>query len=70
MKTPVLHFMFLALLGSFLTPLAVAYASPSPADSVHFSCQIIDPEEWERDQPLPAAKRLRIWTSANLAPCG
>ena len=60
MKTPVLHFMFLALLGSFLTPLAVAYASPSPADSVHFSCQIIDPEEWERDQPLPAAKRTDL----------
>ena len=59
MKTPVLHFVFLALLGSFLTPLAVAYASPSPADSVHF-CQIIDPEEWERERALlPAAKRLQ-----------
>ena len=60
MKTPVLHFVFLALLGSFFTPLAVAYASPSPADSVHFSCQIIDPEEWEREQPLPAAKRTAL----------
>ena len=36
MKTPVLHFVFLALLGSFFTPLAVAYASPSPANSVNF----------------------------------
>ena len=59
MKTPVLHFVFLALLGSFLTPLAVAYASPSPADSVHF-CQVIDPEEWEREQPFPAAKRTAL----------
>ena len=60
MKTPVLHFMFLALLGSFFTPPAVAYASPSLADSVHFSCQIIDPEEWERERALlPAAKRLQ-----------
>ena len=38
---------------------SISYASPSPADSVHFSCQIIDPEEWQRDQPLPAAKRLQ-----------
>ena len=60
MKTPVFHFVFLALLGSFLTPLAVAYALPSPADSVHFFCQIIDPEEWERERALlPAAKRLQ-----------
>ena len=60
MKTPVLHFMFLALLGSFFIPPAFAYASPSPADSVHFSCQIIDPEEWERERALlPAAKRLQ-----------
>ena len=58
MKTPVLHFVFLALLSSFLTSPAVAYASPSPADSAHF-CQVIDPEEWEREQPLPAAKRLQ-----------
>ena len=59
MKAPVFHFVFLALLGSFFTPPAVAYASPSPADSVHF-CQIIDPEEWERAQPLPAAKRTGL----------
>ena len=59
MKTPVLHFVFLALLGSFLTPLSVAYASPSPADSAHF-CQVIDLEEWEREQPLPAAKRTAL----------
>ena len=57
MKTPVLHFMFLALLGSFFTPLAVAYASPSLADSVHF-CQLIDFEQSERDRG-PAAKRLQ-----------
>ena len=68
MKPPVLHSALFALLGLLLSPMADAYlpclrqqagASPSPADSVHFSCQIIDPEEWERDQPLPAAKRLQ-----------
>ena len=41
MKTPVLHFVFLALLGSFFTPLAVAYASPSPTDSMHFDHQAL-----------------------------
>ena len=57
MKTPVLHFVFLALLGSFFIPPAVAYASPSLADSVHF-CQLIDFEQSERDRG-PAAKRLQ-----------
>ena len=59
MKTPALPFVFLAVLSSFCSPLAVAYASPSPADSAHFSCHLVDSEEWERDQPLPAAKRLQ-----------
>ena len=60
MKTPVFYFVFLALLGSFFTPPAVAYAAPSPADSVHF-CQIIDPEQWERERALlPAAKRAAL----------
>ena len=57
MKTPVLHSVFLALLGSFLTSLAVAYASPPPADSVHF-CAPFDYEQWRRDHPRPAAKPL------------
>ena len=36
-----------------------AHASPSPADSAHF-CQVIPPEEWERELALrPAAKRLQ-----------
>ena len=37
---------------------SISYASPPPADSVHFSCQLVDPEQLERDRPLPAAKRL------------
>ncbi len=37
---------------------SISYASPSPADSVHFSCQLVDHEQLERDRPLPAAKRL------------
>ncbi len=37
---------------------SISYASPPPADSVHFPCQLVDPEQLERDRPLPAAKRL------------
>ena len=60
MKTSVYLSALLALPGSFLTPPAVAYASPSPADSAHF-CQILDPEEWERERAsLPAAKRTGL----------
>ena len=59
MKTSVHLSALLALAGSFLMPPAVAYASPTPADSAHF-CQVIDPEEWERERALrPAAKRLQ-----------
>ena len=57
MKTLVRHSVFFALIGLILSPLAVAYAAPSPADSVHF-CQVLDFEQWERDRPRPAAKRL------------
>ena len=57
MKTLVFHPVFLALIGLILSPLAVAYAAPFPADSVHF-CQVLDFEQWERDRPRPAAKRL------------
>ena len=57
MKTLVFHYAFLALIGFILSPLAVAPASSSPADSVHF-CQLIDFEQWQRDHPRPAAKRL------------
>ncbi len=73
MKPPVLHSAFLALLGLLLSPMAVTYlpclpaccrqaeqacASPTSADSVHFSCQLVDHEQLERDRPHPAAKRL------------
>ena len=73
MKPPVLHSALFALLVLLLSPMAVAYlpclpaccrqaeqagASPSPADSVHFSCQLVNHEQLERDRPHPAAKRL------------
>ena len=57
MKPPVLHSAFFALLVLLLSPMAAAYASPSPADSMHFSCQLVDHEQLERDRG-PAAKRL------------
>ena len=46
-----------ALIGLILSPLAVVHASPSTADSVHF-CLPFDYEQWRRDHPLPAGKRL------------
>ena len=58
MKTPVFHFVFLALLGSFLTPPAFAHQPSSSTDSTHF--QPFDYEQWERERALrPAAKRLQ-----------
>ncbi len=42
----------------FLTPLAVAYASPLPPDRVHF-CQPVDPDQLNRHQYPPSAKRLQ-----------
>ena len=48
-----------ALIGFVLSPLAVAHALPTPADSVHF-CQLIDFEQWRRDHPRPAGKRLAL----------
>ena len=52
-------FALLALIGLILSPLAVAHASSPPADSVHF-CQLIDYEQWRRDNPRPAGKRLAL----------
>ena len=57
MKPLVLYFAILALIGLVLSPLAVVYASPSPADSMHF-CQPLDSEQWQRDRLRPAGKRL------------
>ena len=57
MKTLVHHSAFFALIGLILSPLAVAHASSPPADSVHF-CAFDDYEQWRRDHPRPAAKRL------------
>ena len=50
MKTLVFHSAVLALIGLILSPLAVAHASPSPSDSVHF-CQLIDFEQWRARSP-------------------
>ena len=57
MKTFVRHSAVLALIGFILSPLAVAHALSPPVDSVHF-CQLIDFEQWRRDHPRPAGKRL------------
>ena len=59
MKTLVRHSAVLALIGFILSPLAVAHALSPPTDSVHF-CQLIDFEQWERDHPRPAGKRLAL----------
>ena len=59
MKTLVRHSAVLALIGFVLSPLEVVHALPTPADSVHF-CQLIDFEQWERDHPRPAGKRLAL----------
>ena len=57
MKTPALHSALFALIGLILSPLSVVHASPPPADSLHF-CAPFDYEQWRRDHPRPAAKRL------------
>ena len=57
MKTLVRHSALFALIGLILSPLAVAHASSPPADSAHF-CAFDDYEQWQRDHPRPAAKRL------------
>ena len=57
MKTLVFYFAFFTLIGLIFSPLAVAHASPSTADSVHF-CTPFDYEQWRRDHPLPAGKQL------------
>ena len=58
MKSPHSHFILLALLSLLLSPLAVARASPAPADSVYFCLLPLDYEQGQRDHIRPAAKRL------------
>ena len=48
---------FFALIGLILSPLAVAHASDLPTGSVHF-CAPFDYEQWRREHPRPAGKRL------------
>ena len=56
LKTTILYSVFFAF-GLVLSPMAVAHASSAMADSVHF-CLPFDYEQWRRDHPRPAAKRL------------
>ena len=46
-----------ALIGLILSPPTVVYASSLPPDRVPF-CAPFDYEQWRRDHPLPAGKRL------------
>ena len=46
-----------ALIGLILSPLTVAYAESSPPDRMR-SCGLFDYEQWRRDHPRPAGKRL------------
>ena len=57
MKAPVLRSALFALLALVLSPSALVHASPSLADGLHF-CAPLDYEQWRRDHPRPAAKRL------------
>ena len=52
------HSIFLALLSLLLSPLAVAHASPAPADSVYFCLLPLGYGQGQRDHIRPAAKRL------------
>ena len=56
MKTYLLS-LTLAVPGLLLVQAAPVHGSASPADSVHV-CAIYDYEQWRRDHPRPAAKRL------------
>ena len=58
MKSPYFHSIFWALLILLLSPLAVAHASPPPADSEYFCVLPFDYQQGQRDQFRPAAKRL------------
>ena len=57
MKAFVLHSALFGIASFTLLPPGAAHASPPPADSVHF-CAFDDYQQWRRDHPRPAAKRL------------
>ena len=57
MKPPVFHSSLFAFLVLILLPTAEVHASPPMAGSLHF-CAFDDYEQWRRDNPRPAAKRL------------
>ena len=56
-RTVVLTAAFLGFFSLCLSLPRAAHASSPPADSVHV-CAIYDYEQWRRDHPRPAAKRL------------
>ena len=57
MRPSVLYYTLALLICLLLSPPQVAHASSAPPDSANF-CAPIDYEQWRRDHPLPAAKRL------------
>ena len=57
MKPPVFHSSLFAFLVLILLPTAQVHASPPMAGSLHF-CAFDDYEQWRRDPPRPASKRL------------
>ena len=57
MKSILLRGALLGLSCPVLSSPPAAHGSPPPADSVHF-CAFDDYEQWRRDHPRPAAKRL------------
>ena len=57
MKTNNLRFALSALIGLVFLPTGSPHASSPPADSAH-SCLYVDFEQWQRERPRPAAKRL------------
>ena len=57
MRISVFRIAHLSLLGLVLSSLVAVDASPPPADSLHF-CAVRDFEQWRRDNPRPAGKRL------------
>ena len=52
----IFHSVFFAF-GLVFSPVAVAHTAPAAADSMHFYLPF-DYEQWRRDHPRPAAKRL------------
>ena len=57
MKLSFVRSTLFVLCGLFLCPPVAGLASPAPFDNVHV-CALFDYEQWRRDHPRPASKRL------------